>query len=77
MATSFESEFAPLRDFQATTPIARWEVRRGDLIGMTGDTGYSEAPHLHYTIARIGGAGLLCPTSELGFEDGGWLVRSA
>ncbi|MGE0227584.1 MAG: M23 family metallopeptidase [Dehalococcoidia bacterium] len=75
-ASDYEAEFAPLRDFRATTPIARWEVHRGDLIGLTGDTGYSEAAHLHYTIARAGSSTLLCPTTEPGFEDRGWLFRA-
>jgi murein DD-endopeptidase MepM/ murein hydrolase activator NlpD len=76
-ATNYESQFAPLRDFRATTAIARWDLRRGELVGLTGDTGYSEAPHLHYTIARAGSAALLCPTTEPGFEDSGWLFRTA
>ena len=56
------------------TLIAEWPVRRGDVIGYSGDAGYSEAPHLHYTIQREGGD-LLCPTDESGFADGGWLFR--
>jgi len=75
-ATDYEAGFAPLRDFRATTAIARWDVHRGDLVGLTGDTGYSEAPHLHYTIARAGSSTLLCPTTEPGFEESGWLFRS-
>jgi len=30
-------------------------VRRGELIGLSGDTGYSSAPHLHFSI-RVGGS---------------------
>ncbi|MGE0135510.1 MAG: M23 family metallopeptidase [Dehalococcoidia bacterium] len=75
-ATDYEAEFALLRDFRATTRVARWDVHRGNLIGLTGDTGYSEAPHLHYTIARAGSPALLCPTTEPGFEDSGWLFRT-
>jgi murein DD-endopeptidase MepM/ murein hydrolase activator NlpD len=66
--------FAAMRDFQSETPVARWAVRRGDLIGYSGDSGYSEAPHLHYTVSRAGGP-LLCPTTEAGFADGGWLFH--
>jgi murein DD-endopeptidase MepM/ murein hydrolase activator NlpD len=55
--------------------IAQWQVRRGDLIGYSGDAGYSEAPHLHYTVQRSGSNALLCPTAEAGFEDGGWLLK--
>jgi len=67
--------FAPLRDFRVSTPIAQWPVKRGDIVGFSGDSGYSEAPHLHYTIRRAGGSALLCPTAEAGFADGGWLLR--
>lgn len=69
-----ETRFAPMRDFQSFTAIATWSVARGDLIGYTGDSGYSEAPHLHYTVRRQGGT-LRCPTNEADFSDGGWLFR--
>jgi murein DD-endopeptidase MepM/ murein hydrolase activator NlpD len=71
----FAEEFAALRDFRVATPIASWDVQKGDTIGFTGDSGYSEAPHLHYTIRRAGEGSLLCPTTEAGFQDGGWLFR--
>ncbi len=71
----FAGEFAALRDFRLATPIAAWEVRKGDVIGFTGDSGYSEAPHLHYTVRREGEGGLLCPTAESAFADNGWLFR--
>ena len=74
-ATDFASEFAPLRDFRIATAVARWQVRAGDVIGATGDAGYSEAPHLHYAIRPAGSSRALCPTTEAGFEDGGWLFR--
>jgi hypothetical protein len=57
------------------TPIAQWRVSRGDLVGYSGDAGYSEAPHLHYTVQRSGSDRLLCPTAEERFDDGGWLVK--
>lgn len=66
--------FAPMRSYLDATAIATWSVRRGDVIGFSGDSGYSEAPHLHYTVRRTGG-GLICPTAEDGFADGGWLFR--
>lgn len=69
------AEFAPLRDFRIATAIARWPVQKGDIIGYSADTGYSEAPHLHYTIRRAGSANLLCPTTEPGFADSGWLMK--
>lgn len=67
------ARFGPLRDFQSGTLAARWPVRRGDVIGMSGDSGYSEAPHLHYTVAR--GSSLRCPTAESGYADAGWLLK--
>jgi len=70
----YASAFSGMRDFRDRTLVARWSVQRNEVVGYSGDTGYSEAPHLHYTIQRLGGA-LLCPTTEAGFSDGGWLVR--
>jgi murein DD-endopeptidase MepM/ murein hydrolase activator NlpD len=66
-------QFTPLRDFRVATAVAQWEVKAGDVIGFSGDSGYSEGPHLHYTV-QSGGA-YLCPTSEAGFQNGGWLLR--
>jgi murein DD-endopeptidase MepM/ murein hydrolase activator NlpD len=73
--SGYATLFAPLRDFRVFTPVARWMVKRGEVIGFSGDSGYSDAPHLHYTIRRAGASSLLCPTAEAGFEDGGWLLR--
>lgn len=72
--TNYESTFARMRDFRSSPRIASWPVNRGDILGLSGDSGYSEAPHLHYTVSRTGGP-LLCPTGEAGFTDGGWLFR--
>lgn len=73
--SSLAAQFAELRGYLDWTAVASWEVDRGDLIGYTGDTGYSEAPHLHYAIARADGSAL-CPTSEPGVANGGWLFLS-
>jgi murein DD-endopeptidase MepM/ murein hydrolase activator NlpD len=72
--TDFARVFKPLRDFQTFDEVASWPVKAGEVIGFSGDTGYSEAPHLHYTVRRAGGP-LLCPTNETGFPDGGWLFK--
>jgi hypothetical protein len=69
----YREEFAAPRTLDVT--VASWPVRRGDVIGYTGDAGYSEAPHLHYQIIRLSDGAQLCPTSEAGFADGGWLDR--
>jgi murein DD-endopeptidase MepM/ murein hydrolase activator NlpD len=71
----YSGVFGAMRAFNDATAVARWEVRSGDVIGYSGDSGYSEAPHLHYTVRRANSATLLCPTNEAGFSDGGWLFR--
>ncbi len=71
----YAAAFAAIRDFRVFTPVARWSVKRGDIIGYSGSSGYSEAPHLHYSIRRAGESQLLCPTAESGFADGGWLLK--
>jgi murein DD-endopeptidase MepM/ murein hydrolase activator NlpD len=72
--SDWKALFSEVPQPRVPTAIASWPLRRGDVIGYSGDAGYSEAPHLHYTIQRPGGP-LLCPTQESGFEDGGWLFR--
>ncbi len=66
-------QFTPLRDFRLATVVAQWQVKAGDVIGLSGDSGYSEAPHLHYTVQS--GGSYFCPTSEPGFSNAGWLLR--
>jgi murein DD-endopeptidase MepM/ murein hydrolase activator NlpD len=73
--SDYATLFAPPRDFRVFTPVARWPVKRGDVIGFSDSSGYSEAPHLHYTVRRAGKTSLICPTGEAGFEDGGWLLK--
>jgi hypothetical protein len=75
-AFDYAGTFGVPRRFDEFDAVARWEVRAGDVIGYTGDTGYSEAPHLHYELAARGPepAGL-CPTREEGFGESGWLFR--
>jgi murein DD-endopeptidase MepM/ murein hydrolase activator NlpD len=71
----YAETFAAPRVFTTADVIATWQVRRGDLIGYTGDAGYSEAPHLHYAITRVADGARLCPSTEAGFADGGWVLR--
>ncbi len=72
---SLVARYTPLRDYRDWTALARWNVARGDFLGYSGDSGYSEAPHLHYAIATSDGMPL-CPTSEPGVAEGGWLFRN-
>lgn len=74
-STDYRATFAVPRSAASGDIIATWRVRRGDVVGFTGDTGYSEAPHLHYAITRRSDGAALCATEEAGFEDGGWLLR--
>ena len=74
-ATDYASMFATPRSAGVGDTIATWPVHRGDVIGFTGDTGYSEAPHLHYAVTRLSDGARLCPTNEPGFDDAGWLMR--
>jgi murein DD-endopeptidase MepM/ murein hydrolase activator NlpD len=71
----YASLFATPQPYTSGVQVALWRVQKGDIIGYTGDAGYSEAPHLHYTITRHSSGERLCPTSEQGFADGGWLTR--
>ena len=70
-------QFTALRDFRVATAVARWPVRAGDIVGFSGDSGYSEGPHLHYTVQVLTGGGVVyrCPTPEAGFTDNNWLFR--
>ncbi len=73
--SDYAALFGEMHGFRDFTSIASWSVSRGDVIGISGDSGYSEAPHLHYTVRRAGESSSLCPTGETGFADGGWLLR--
>lgn len=75
-AYDYDGSFGQPGRFDQYDPVARWEVRAGDVIGYTGDSGYSEAPHLHYELAALGAdPRWLCPTREEGFGESGWLFR--
>ena len=49
---SLQTYYAHLSRF---TVVAGQEVRRGEVIGYSGSTGYATGPHLHYEV-RIGGS---------------------
>jgi murein DD-endopeptidase MepM/ murein hydrolase activator NlpD len=69
------ADYAGMRSFNEFTLLGSWEVAKGDVIGVTGDSGYSEAPHLHYTIIDWALGAQVCPTGEAEFSGGGWLLR--
>ncbi|HET6614472.1 MAG TPA: hypothetical protein VFH62_01185, partial [Dehalococcoidia bacterium] len=63
-AFDYASAFAVPQSFTYGAQVATWPVRKGDVIGYTGDAGYSEAPHLHYVITNRATGTRLCPTGE-------------
>jgi hypothetical protein len=73
-ASDYASIFAGVPEPRVVSTVAQWDVHRGDVVGMSGDSGYSEGPHVHYQLQRAGGP-LRCPTTEAGFTDGGWLFK--
>ena len=50
---AMEMIFAHLRDFSKTPPTGK-TVKAGDVIGLTGNTGFSTGPHLHLGIRKNG-----------------------
>jgi murein DD-endopeptidase MepM/ murein hydrolase activator NlpD len=73
-SSDYGSLFADVPQPRVPTRIAEWQVAAGDVIGMSGDAGYSEAPHVHYTV-QPAGEPLRCPTDEADFTNRGWLFR--
>jgi murein DD-endopeptidase MepM/ murein hydrolase activator NlpD len=63
-AFDYTSTFALPRSFDYGAQVATWRVRRGDVIGYTGDAGYSEAPHLHYVVTERATGERVCVTGE-------------
>lgn len=74
-SSDYAGLFAEVPQPRFPTAVAQWQTRAGDVIGASGDAGYSEGPHLHYTVARTGETRNLCPTTESGYSDGGWLLK--
>ena len=69
---NFETSFARLREFTDVTLVASWPVAEGDVVGYVGNTGYSDAPHLHYQVVTRDRGTKFCPTREA-FSGAGWL----
>jgi hypothetical protein len=72
----YRARFAVPQPVTSGSIVAQWRVRRGDVIGFTGDSGYSEAPHLHYQVTDRASGAKRCPTREPGFAAGGWLFAA-
>lgn len=47
----FQTVYGHLSDIKVTTGL---NVKRGDLIGISGSTGLSSGPHLHYQVEKLG-----------------------
>ena len=47
----FESDYAHLSEFYV---IENQQVKKGELIGLTGNSGASTLPHLHYEVRKNG-----------------------
>jgi len=75
-SSDFASAFGVPQAFTQRTSIATWAVRKGDLIGYTGLSGYAEGPQIHFEILRVGSTSKLCPTLEPGYSDSGWLTNT-
>jgi murein DD-endopeptidase MepM/ murein hydrolase activator NlpD len=50
------SEYEHLR-YQGVTVSEGQHVKQGDVIGFSGNTGYSSIPHLHFVVYRMTGPG--------------------
>lgn len=70
----YKTAFGKPRHFTDYTLIARWSVKRGDVVGKVGNTGYSDVAHLHYQIMDADRKTKYCPTQEE-FPGAGWLFQ--
>lgn len=73
-AFNYAARFAKPLGPNAGTAVARWSVKRGDVIGFVGNSGYSDVPHLHYQIITPDRGTKYCPSGE-DLPYSGWLFK--
>jgi hypothetical protein len=71
---NYDAAFGTMKGPRDFTLIARWPVKRGQVIGYVGNSGYSDVPHLHYQIITPDRNTKYCPSEE-NFPRSGWLFR--
>jgi murein DD-endopeptidase MepM/ murein hydrolase activator NlpD len=57
------------------TLVATWPVKKGQVVGFVGNSGYSDVPHLHYQVITPDRKVKYCPSDEDGYRHAGWLFR--
>jgi murein DD-endopeptidase MepM/ murein hydrolase activator NlpD len=67
--SNLQSYYAHL-DFQGVTVVPGQWVVRGQVIGFSGNTGFSTAPHLHYEVLDAGGTSVSTGFFEVEAADG-------
>jgi hypothetical protein len=72
---NYSARFSAPRGPDDVTLVARWEVKRGAVLGFVGNSGYSDVPHLHYQIVTVNRATKYCPSTEA-FPASGWLFSA-
>jgi hypothetical protein len=70
----YDTRFNKPRGPNDGTLVASWPVKRGQVVGYVGNSGYSDVAHLHYQVITPDRAKKYCPSEEpLPFS--GWLFR--